>query len=78
MVGVFMGPRVKDYRAMASGIRFLEPLNRSVPVRTPSQKMRMGRDIKISLQDKMKKGWRLKHPSLPGFHVTLAKTYQFA
>lgn len=48
MVGVFMGPRVKDYRAKASGIRFPEPLNRSVPVRTPSKKMRMGRDKDIA------------------------------
>lgn len=58
--GIFMRPEVKDYRSKASAIRFPEPLNSSVPVRTPRQKnrkMRIGIDIKI-LKDEMKKGWR--------------------
>lgn len=53
-------PEVKVYTSKASAIRFPEPLNRSVPVTTPSQKnrkIRMRRDIKI-LKDEMKEGWR--------------------
>lgn len=60
MGGIFKVPEVKVYRSKASAIRFSEPLNSSVPVRTPSQKnrkIRMGRDIKI-LKDEMKEGWR--------------------
>lgn len=59
MGGIFKVPKVKVYRSKASAIRFPEPLNSSVPVRTPSQnnrKIRMGRDIKI-LKDEIKEGW---------------------